>query len=240
MLARLARAGAGARDNETRFSFHSSRAVLHQVTAEALDQMVRDGDRCARELSDARVDALVYACLIAIMARGAGAHEEAEARLAQVAADNGSPTPVISSAGALVRAISALGASRVAIITPYVETLTRLVVRYLGEHEIEVVDAISLEVSDNVAVGRLDPADLVPLARRLDTANADAVIVSACVQMPSLPVIATVEAELGIPALSAATATVFELLAKLGLEPGVPEAGSLLAATEPAALPGHG
>jgi maleate isomerase len=240
MLARHARAGAGARDNEPRFSFHSSRAVLHQVTEESLDQMVRDGERCARELSDARVDALVYACLIAIMARGAGAHEEVEARLAQVAADNGSPTPVISSAGALVRAVRGLGAGRVAIITPYVETLTRLVVRYLAENEIEVVDAISLEVSDNVAVGRLEPADLAPLARRLDTANADAVILSACVQMPSLPVIATVESELGLPVLSAATATTFELLRKLDLEPCVPDAGSLLAGAQPAALPGRG
>jgi maleate isomerase len=233
MLARHARAGAGARDNGPRFSFHSSRAVLHQVTEESLDQMVRDGERCARELSDARVDALVYACLIAIMARGAGAHEEVEGRLAQVAADNGSPTPVISSAGALVRAVHGLGAGRVAIITPYVETLTRLVVRYLAENEIEVVDAISLEVSDNVAVGRLDPTELVALARRLDSADADAVIVSACVQMPSLPVIATVEAELGLPVLSAATATTAELLQTLGLEPRVPEAGALLSGAPP-------
>ena len=229
MLARQARASGG------RFTFHSSRAVLHQVDEESLDQMVRDGDRCARELSDARVDALVYACLIAIMARGPGAHEEVEAQLAEVAAENGSPIPVISSAGALVRSLSGLGAQRVAIITPYVEQLTRLVVRYLAMHDIEVVDAISLEVSDNVAVGRLDPAGLVPLARRLDSDRADAVIVSACVQMPSLPVVATVERELGIPVLSTATATVFELLGRLDLEPRVPGAGSLLAG-EPTTL----
>jgi maleate isomerase len=240
MLARYAPARARTREGagegeqaQPRFSFHSSRAVLHQVTEEALDQMVRDGDRCARELSDARVDVIAYACLIAIMARGAGAHEQVEARLAQVAADNGSPTPVISSAGALVRSLRALGAGKVAIITPYVESLTKLVVRYLAEHEIEVVDAISLEVSDNVAVGRLDPTELVALARRLDSADADAVIVSACVQMPSLPVIATVEAELGLPVLSAATATTAELLQTLGLEPRVPEAGALLSGAPP-------
>jgi maleate isomerase len=228
MLARHAR-GSG-----QRFSFHSSRAVLHQVTEESLDQMVRDGDRCARELSDARVEVLVYACLIAIMARGAGAHQEAEGRLAEVAAENGSPTPVISSAGALVRTLHGLGAGRVAIITPYVEKLTRLVERYLAVHDIEVVDAISLEVSDNIAVGRLDPAGLVPLARRLDADHADAVIVSACVQMPSLPVMATVQGELGIPVLSAATATVYELLLALDLEPRVPDAGSLLVPDTPA------
>jgi len=223
MLARQARASGA------RFSFHSSRAALHQVTEEALDQMVRDGDRCARELSDARVDAIVYACLIAIMARGAGAHDQIESRLAEVAEENGSPTPVISSAGALVRGLNSLGAERVAIITPYMRPLTELVIRYLEGHGIEVVDAISLEVADNVAVGRLDPAQLGPLASRLEKDRADAVILSACVQMPSLPVLQAVEREIAMPVISAATASVFELLRTLELETQVPDAGSLLA-----------
>jgi maleate isomerase len=222
-----------ARESGERFTFHSSRAVLRDVTKESLERMAAEGDRCVRELSDARVDAILYACLIAVMAQGAGAHEEVEARLADVARDNGASMPVISSAGALLRALRRLSARRVAIVTPYVEELTRLVVGYLDAHEIDVVDAISLHVSDNVAVGRLDPEDLIPLARRLDTAEADAVVISACVQMPSLPVIATVERELGIPVLSAASATVFDLLDSLELGMRVPEAGSLLAVERP-------
>jgi maleate isomerase len=137
--------------------------------------------------------------------------------------------PVISSAGALVRALGALGATRVAIVTPYLKPLTRLVERYLNANGIDVIDAISLEVSDNIEVGRLDPAQLVQLSHQLDAADADAVVISACVQMPSLPVVATVEEQLGIPVLSAATATVFDTLSSLGLEPRVPDAGSLLA-----------
>ncbi len=64
-------------------------------------------------------------------------------------------------------------------------------------------------------------------------------IVSACVQMPSLPVIAAVERELELPVLSAATATVFELLGKLDLEPRVSDAGSLLAGAQPALATGQ-
>lgn len=60
-----------------RFTFHSSRAVLHRVDAESLRRMVAESDRCAREIADARVDAVAYACLIAVMAEGAGAHEAA-------------------------------------------------------------------------------------------------------------------------------------------------------------------
>ncbi|MFX7825044.1 Asp/Glu racemase, partial [Acinetobacter baumannii] len=50
-----------------RFTFHSSRMRMKHVTKEELAAMDGDSDRCALELSDARVDVLGYACLVAIM-----------------------------------------------------------------------------------------------------------------------------------------------------------------------------
>jgi maleate isomerase len=210
-------------------TFHSSRAVLHQVDPESLRRMVEGSDRCARELADARVDVVAYACLIAIMAEGEGAHEAAEKRLTKVLADAHSPVPVTSSAGALVRTLQRLGARRVALVAPYLKPLTRMVVEYLADYGITVVDAVSLEVADNVAVGRLDSANLVQHAKSLDLRHADAVVLSACVQMPSLPAIDEAGQELGLPVLSAATATASEILALLGEQPVVPEAGAALA-----------
>ena len=58
--------------------------------------------------------------------------------------------------------------------------------------------------------------------------RADALVLSACVQMPSLASIQPVEDEAGLPVLSAATSTAFRILAELGLPPVVPRAGSLL------------
>jgi maleate isomerase len=62
----------------------------------------------------------------------------------------------------------------------------------------------------------------------VDVRDADALVLSACVQMPSLSAIQTVEDAAGLPVLSAATATVFTILSELGLEPVVPDAGRLL------------
>jgi maleate isomerase len=212
------------------FTFHSSRAVLHRVDAESLERMVGQVDRCAGELSDARVDAIVYACLVALMARGPGAHEGVERRLAEVARENTGAEPAItSSAGALVRMLDAHGLRRVAILTPYVEALTLQVVEYLEAAGATVTDALSLGVADNVEVGRLDPLRLPALARGMDLAGADALIISACVQMPSLAAIPVAEDRLGLPVLSAATATVHDLLLRLGRTPEVPGAGRLLA-----------
>ena len=223
----LARHPAAARRGVT---FHSSRAVLHQVNTAALSRMVAESERCAHELADARVDIVAYACLIAIMAEGQGAHEAAEARLADVLTTVGSPAPVTSSAGALVRTLQRLGAERVAIVTPYLKPLTAIVVGYLAAYGIQVAGSISLEVADNVEVGRIDPAKLIEHAAALDLTHADAVVLSACVQMPSLPAIHQAGHALGLPVLSAATATASEVLALLGEEPIIPRAGAALAA----------
>jgi maleate isomerase len=123
----------------------------------------------------------------------------------------------------------------VALIAPYVKPLTKLVVDYLTDCNIEVVDAISLEVADNLAVGRLDPLNLPDIAARLRLADADALVLSACVQMPSLPAIPVAEQRFGLPVLSASTATAYQILQRLDLDPNIPEAGALLASEPHAA-----
>ncbi|SFO07793.1 maleate isomerase [Pseudonocardia ammonioxydans] len=214
---------------EERFVFHAARARMQHVTPEQLVAMNAQAMRAAAELADARPDVVATACLVAIMAQGPGYHCTAEDDITTALRAEGSTAPVVSSAGALLSGITALGASRVAIITPYMEPLTQAVVDYLTDAGVEVVDSLSLQVPDNLAVARLDPAELREHHRKLDLSRAEALVLSACVQMPSLPAIAPVQDEIGIPVLSAATATTHRILTELGLEPRVPGAGALLA-----------
>src|SRR6266404_4934466 len=100
------------------FTFHSSRMRMKRVTREELAAMDSDSDRCALELSDARVDVMGYACLVAIMSMGLGYHRQSERRLHDGTSENGAPAPVVTSAGALIEGLRALGAKKVAVITP--------------------------------------------------------------------------------------------------------------------------
>src|SRR5918994_5564528 len=84
-----------------RFTFHSSRMRMKKVTKEELAAMDADSDRCAAELSDARVDVLGYACLVAIMSMGKGYHCQSEKRLEEVTAREGAAAPGVRSAGAV-------------------------------------------------------------------------------------------------------------------------------------------
>ncbi|MDB6144447.1 MAG: Asp/Glu racemase [Pseudomonas sp.] len=213
---------------EERFTFHSARMRMMNVSSEELKRMDVDSDRCALELSDARVDVMAYACLVAIMCQGAGYHKVSQARLSKTVESNNAPTPVLSSAGALVDSLTMLGYKKIALITPYMKPLTQQVIDYIEAAGIEVTDSISLEVSDNLAVGRLDPMNLVGHADRLNIGQAEGVVLSACVQMPSLPAIQVVQDRLDMPVLSASVATVYQILKTLGLKAQVPNAGHLL------------
>jgi maleate isomerase len=211
-----------------RFTFHSSRMRMKHVTQAELAAMDAESDRCALELSDARVDVLGYACLVAIMAMGHGYHRASQARLRERTRDNGADAPVITSAGALVESLHHIGARKVALVAPYMKPLTALVVDYIRAEGIEVADHIALEIPDNLEVGRHDPSRLPNIVRSLDTRDVDAIVLSACVQMPSLQVVPQVEAQTGKPVITAAVATTYHMLRALDLEPVVPGAGALL------------
>ncbi len=211
-----------------RFTFHASRMRMKSVTKEELAAMDRDSDRCALELSDAHMDTMGYACLVAIMSMGLGYHRESQRRLHEVTVANGAPSPVITSAGALVEGLQAMGARRVAILTPYMKPLTQLVVDYIQHEGIEVVDSLSLEIHDNVAVGARDPKAPAELWKQLNLKGVDTIVASACVQMPSLASIPMIEAASGLPVVSSAVCTTYAILKSLGLERRVPQAGALL------------
>jgi maleate isomerase len=214
-----------------RFTFHSARMRMKHVTAEELAAMDAQSDRCASELGDARVDVMGYACLVAIMSKGLGYHTVAEARLGVCARDAGAAAQVVSSAGALIEAIRALGARKISLIAPYLKPLTQRVVEYIEGEGIEVHDAISLEISDNLAVGRRNPMQLLETLTQLSTGPADLVVLSACVQMPSLAAIPNAESIAGRPVVSASSATAFRMMQCLSIAPCAPNCGALLKST---------
>lgn len=182
-----------------RFTFHSSRMRMKRFSREELAAMDSDSDRCALELSDAAVDVLGYACLVAIMSMGHGHHRESEQRLHRRTVENGYPAPVVTSAGALIEGLKALDSRRIAIITPYMRPLTNLVVSCIENEGIAVQDSIALEIPDNLDVAAQDPSNLLEHYRRLDLSDVDTIILSACVQMPSLSAIQSVEDATGLP-----------------------------------------
>ncbi|MGD9525706.1 maleate cis-trans isomerase family protein [Pseudonocardia sp.] len=217
------------RHRDATFSFHASRMRMHTVSPEELRAMNAQRERCVDEIADAGVDAVLYACLVALMAQGHPEHVLVEEAVAAQLADRGTAAHVSTSAGALVHALRSLDAPRVALVMPYLRPVAELVVAYVEAEGFTVTGWRALEVADNAEVGCI-PGDRVrAAARSLDLSGTDALVLSCCVQMPSLGLIQPAEEELELPVLSAATAGAYTLLESLDLPADLPGAGRLLA-----------
>lgn len=218
------------RHPELAFTFHSSRMRLHSVNPEQLRAMNAQRERCVLEIGDAGVDVVLYACLVAIMATAQGEHRSVEFKVAEQLGTGGSDTKVLSSAGALVAALTDMGVHRVALVMPYLRPLAQTVVDYVEAEGFEVADWRALEVADNADVGCIPGDRVMEAARSLDLTGVDALVISCCVQMPSLNLVQIAEDELGLPVLSAATAGAYAILRSIGAPVDIPGAGSLLRA----------
>jgi maleate isomerase len=162
------------------------------------------------------------------MRMGRGYHCVSEVNLHQETIANGFPTPIVTSAGALINGLKVLGAKQISIITPYMRPLTDKVVDYIEHQGIKVKESIALEIPDNLEVAAQNPLNLLEIYKQLDLTDVDVLVASACVQMPSLEAIDQIQAECGIPVTSAAVCTTYEMMKKLGIEAKSTIGGELL------------
>src|SRR5690606_8474856 len=131
-----------------RFTFHSSRMRMKKVTKEELEAMDAMSLKCALELSDAHVDVMGYACLVAIMSMGRGYHCVSEVNLHQETIANDFPTPTVTSAGALINGLNDLRAKTISAITPYMRPLTGMVGEYIEHPGVTDTESVPVEVPE--------------------------------------------------------------------------------------------
>ena len=210
------------------FTFHSSRVRMHRVVAEELERMNRDMGRCAQELADARVDVMSTACLVATMCMGKGYHRRVIEDLKDAIVDAPYQPAIMTSAGALVEELKDFGARKISLMAPYSDALTKTVVEYIESEGIEVKDVVNFSILDNLEVGARDPLQLLADVDRLDVGGVDTVVLSACVQMPSLAAIEPAQKALGIPVTSTAVCTARQMMKRLGINAVAPQAGAYL------------
>ena len=127
--------------------------------------------------------------------------------------------------GSVVAALSALGVRRIAFGTPYAMETTLRGKAHLEAHGLEVVHFGVLPGVTNIYDETAERA--YKLGCQVDHADAEAVFLSG-VGMPTLATLADLEADLGKPVISAASAMMWHALRTAGVRAAVPGYGSLL------------
>lgn len=206
-------------------SVHFTRTALHQnPAADDFRAMLADVAEASADLAACKVDVVAYGCTSGSMACPADRLIGTIRRAA--------PVPAISTAGAIVDALRALGVRRIGMATPYSEETNAHEKAFLERNGFEVLAMAGLGLNSSLEriqkISRVAPKDVLAHARNIDRPDAEAILIC-CTDFATIDIIETLERELAKPVVSSNTATFWSALRAGGLAERVSGYGRLLA-----------
>lgn len=185
----------------------------------------------AKTIVEIEPDVIAYACTSGSFVDGL-AHEAA----LRDAIETASPgAAAVTTSGALLEALRALGVRRVALGTPYVSDLGRLLGDFVSEAGFEPVSLANLELTGGIADVAED--EVRHLAEAAYVPGAEALFLS-CTNLRTFDALPALEARYGIPVLSANQVTMWAALRAAGAPlPSLPQRLFGVTSAEPAPAP---
>lgn len=123
--------------------------------------------------------------------------------------------PATTSTLACIEAVRALGAKRVAIVSPYTDDVQRRIAHVWAEEGLAPHAERHLGLRDNFSFGEVAPATIAGMIRDLAAEGADAVVIL-CTNLDGAALAATLERELDIAVLDSVAVTLWRSLSLAG------------------------
>ena len=125
------------------------------------------------------------------------------------------------------RALHAVGARRIAVLTPYQPIMREQIVRYFEDVGFEVVAYRDLKCESATSIAQVSPTRLREVIKAMDTPHVDAVV-QAGTNLSMVRLANDLELELGKPVIAINTAIVWQTYRQLGFADQLPMCGRLL------------
>jgi arylmalonate decarboxylase len=140
----------------------------------------------------------------------------------------GAGVPAVTSAQAVGRAVRALGARRIAVVSPYSDAVNKRAAHYFqSKHGLETVTLEGFGATDSYAIGQLGPENARDAFARIDRPEIEVFVVPGG-NFPTMTSIAAWEREFGKPVVTTNQASFWAMLRALGGGDRVPGFGRLL------------
>ena len=215
---------------EAEFRMLQLEGVVHYVSRIANEATITPGTLTAMEErlpmaaallpAELELDAIGYGCTSAATLIG-----EAGIEAALNSAHPGVPcTNPITAAAA---AFTALGVSRISVVTPYTADVTDRIVRHLESAGLEVVAVGSFLEPDDHVVARITEGAVADGAAIVAGADGCEGVFVSCTSLRTFGVLADLEKRLGKPVVSSNLAFTWHLLRLAGVDDQVPGLGRL-------------
>jgi maleate isomerase len=204
-----------------------------KITPETLAAMEGDIAAATRLIMPVLpLSVVAFGCTSAAMVLG---EERIAARVHEARPEVRVTTPI----GAALAAFAALGARRIAVLTPYSRAVNDVVRRYIEDRGFAIPVFGSFEEEDDSRVARIDPGSVRDAALALGRdPRVEAVFVS-CTSLRLVETAQAIEAELGKPVTSSNHAMAWHALRLAGVGDALPGLGRLLTLPLPGGGPGR-
>jgi maleate isomerase len=191
-------------------TLHVARMGLSTVEADSTLRIVQEIETESRKLADVDVDVILFAATAPSSRNGIGYDRELVAR---ISAASGKPATTASTA--LLEALHALSAKRIALGAPWSAAVNQTAAAFIEANGFEVLAQETLGLVRNLEIGLLDPQTAYDVGRRVDRPNADAVML-ACGNWTTFAIIDRLERDLGKPVLTTNQVSLWHALKIIG------------------------
>lgn len=164
--------------------------------------------RATRDLLAPEPLVVAYACASGSFVDG----RDGQRKLHDSITGAGAPAAVTTS-GALIDALELLDIRRVAVVTPYIDSVTDRLLTFLGEHGVESVSSVGLGLLNHI--WKVTYSEVVQAVRDVDRPDAEAVFIS-CTNVLTYDIIEPLERMLGKPVIAANQVTMWAALHTIG------------------------
>jgi maleate isomerase len=191
------------------------------LTKENLLKMQDELESVAKKiLPDEKIDTIAYGCTSGTIAIG---EDNVKEKVLLAKPDCYVTTPVTSA----IKAFKEMRIKKIAVFTPYPESVNKTIFEYFTKKNIEVLSFTSLNLDLDSDIAKIDPKYLLETLIKLDTANADALFIS-CTALPVLKILDEVEKKINKTVLSSNQTLIWDTIRSIGYKSSVKGYGKLL------------
>ena len=205
-------------------SVHASRMYLaDRLTPEGVIEMDRtEGMQAVRQIASCRPAAVAYCCTASSIIQGRDYDRHLREEITAACG-----VPATTATHAILSALSALGARRICVASPYTDAVDALEHAFFEDAGCEILGSANLDIGDAFRLAEPDADALAGLGRRAWRPGADALVLT-CLNTRSHHVVEALETELGKPVVTSTQATFWHLLRLAGVADPVGGYGRLL------------
>ena len=170
-------------------------------------------------LPNEKINTIAYGCTSGTIAIG---KEKIKEKI-QIAKSGCYITTPITSA---IKAINKMKIKKIAIFTPYPDSVNKSVFEYFSKEKIEVLSFSSFNLDSDLEIGKVDPNYLLEVLTKMETGNAEGLFVS-CTALPILKILNQVESKIKKTVFSSNQTLIWDSIRSVGYNSPVSGYGKL-------------